>query len=80
MTSLGFEKNSFWLVKKNVFWISEKMTKKGGFHFVYFSKSDDILFWIKNEKIEKMNVLFVFFKKYICESGKKNVFCLEKKS
>ena len=35
-TSLGFEKNSFLLVKKNVFGISEEKIQKNGFSFYFF--------------------------------------------
>ena len=59
-TSLGFKK-FFLTYQKDVFGISEeKIQEKMVFHSAFLLKTDDILFWIKNEK---MNVLFVFFKK-----------------
>ena len=79
MMSLGF-KNSFWLIKKMCFeFLKKKETKKKGFSFCFFPEIGWYFILNKKWKIEKMNVLFVFFEKiYFWKWWKKEkMFCLE---
>ena len=66
-TSLRFENLISYLSTKNVFWIYEKreQKKKRGFSFRFFFKVGWYFILDKKWKIEKKNVLFIFFKKYL---------------
>ena len=70
----GFIKiHKIWLLsKKNVFSTSEKI-QKNGFSFYFFLKIRWCFILNKKQKIEKMNVVFVFFKKKYFLSVKRKV-------